>query len=151
MSKYFKTKKYWFIKTKLKWFYTILWNSFRILVTKPIQSSSCETHSEFWLRNLFRVLVTKLIQSSGYETHSEFWLRSTFKVLIKQLVWKKSSSLAKWWNYPSRKKFHKTSMDLRSSSLQCGDCYLLLPYNGWWLAHVADIKILSLVQEPKVH
>jgi hypothetical protein len=29
--------------------------------------------------------------------------------------------------------------------------FRMVTANGWWLAHVADIKILSLVQEPKVH
>jgi len=23
--------------------------------------------------------------------------------------------------------------------------------NGWWLAHVAELKVLSLVEEPKDH
>jgi len=27
----------------------------------------------------------------------------------------------------------------------------MLAHNGWWLAHVADIKVLSLVKESKVH
>ena len=40
---------------------------------------------------------------------------------------------------------------LRSPSLQSGDGDLLIPYNGWWLAHVAELKVLSLVEEPKDH
>ncbi len=37
--------------------------------------------------------------------------------------------------------FYKTSKNLRSSSLQFGDCYLLLPYNGMLACLVGEFKV----------
>jgi hypothetical protein len=46
----------------------------------------------------------------------------------------------------------KSSLKKKCSALALPrHCAIATCYNGWWLAHVADIKVLSLVQEPKVH